>query len=101
MTTLAPRFDWKEYRFLFLGILLCLYFSYHLFHGPRSFFHLQDLQRQNELLSTQAAQMQQEEAALENKVSKLRPETLDPDFLDERARAMLGYMEDDEMMVVE
>jgi cell division protein FtsB len=41
------------------------------------------------------------EKSLEAKVVKLRPDTLDPDFLEERARIMLGYMKEDEIMVID
>lgn len=38
--------------------------------------------------------------ALERKVLKLRPESLDPDLLEERVRLVLGYTYPDEITVV-
>ena len=94
-------FDWKQNRLLLLGLMLCIYFAYHLFYGPRSLPHLNFLQNQNVKLEHQLSVLEDKEAILEDRVVKLRPETLDQDLLKERAREMLGYVGEGEIVVIE
>jgi cell division protein FtsB len=41
-----------------------------------------------------------ERAALEHRVRLLRPESVDPDLLDEQARARLGLSQPDEVVIL-
>ncbi|MEM6488431.1 MAG: septum formation initiator family protein [Pseudomonadota bacterium] len=43
--------------------------------------------------------LEAERAALANRVGRLSGEGIDPDLLDERARAVLGYARDDELLI--
>jgi len=101
MNAFYTSFDWKQNRLLLLGLMLCAYFTYHLFYGPRSLPHLYFLQTKNVNLEQQLSEIKEKESSLEDKVVKLRPETLDPDLLKERAREMLGYVGEDEIVVIE
>ncbi len=82
-------------------MILCLYFTYHLFYGPRSYPYLQAVKSENIKLSADLAVLQERERLMTDKVVKLRPETLDADLLKERARTMLGYVEENEIIVIE
>ena len=46
-----------------------------------------------------ASQMTAEREHWEHKVSLLRPEGIDPDMLEERARLLLNYLRDDEVVI--
>ena len=74
-----------------LGAAICAYFVYHAVQGDRGLIVWLQLSR--ELAESQAvlADLSAERAALEHRVSLLRPESLDPDMLEEQARIMLNF----------
>ena len=74
-----------------LGAAICAYFAYHAVQGDRGLIAWLQLSR--ELSESQAvlADLSAERAALEHRVSLLRPESLDPDMLEEQSRIMLNF----------
>lgn len=89
-------------RILYLASLmaLILYFAFFAFLGERGWFALQDLRLQEAVLEQQLETLQSRRQALEAQVQLLRPESLDPDMLDERIRFMLGYAAPDERILI-
>ena len=84
-----------------LGIALTGYFAYHLVEGERGF---KAWLRLNGEIRTAAANLETvraQRAALEVKVSNLRPEHVDPDLLDERIRATLNLVSPDDIVVMQ
>jgi cell division protein FtsB len=84
-----------------LGIALTGYFAYHLVEGERGF---KVWLRLNGEIRTAAANLETvraQRAALEVKVSNLRPEHVDPDLLDERIRATLNLVSPDDIVVMQ
>jgi cell division protein FtsB len=59
-------------------------------HGLRA---QQDLDQQLAEMRGELSQLKAERATWEHKVSLLRSDRIDPDMLDERARAMLDYVD--------
>ena len=82
-----------------VGLILALYFSYHIGFGERSYWRLRTLETSVEHLSVDYGQLNSERLALEGRVSRLRPGSLDPDMLEERARYVLGYVRADETVI--
>jgi len=82
-----------------LGFALVGYFAYHLCAGERGL--LAWLQLSQELRDAEAtySAVHAEERAMENRVSLLRSDHLDPDMLDERARAVLHLGGPNEVIV--
>ncbi|MBN8919161.1 MAG: septum formation initiator family protein [Rhizobiales bacterium] len=68
------------------------YFGMHAFTGNRGLKAKQDLAVQLGELSTELNGLKQERIGWQRRVALLRSESLDPDMLDERARAMLDYV---------
>ena len=101
MSAFFSELNFRDNKLLILGLIMCAYFTYHLFYGPRSFPYLQTVQHQNTFLNEELASLQAKQENLESRVIKLRPETLDTDLLKERARSMLGYTEEKEIIVIE
>lgn len=58
------------------------------------------LQQDVQAANTQEAQLASEVATMERNVKALRPGTIDPDMVDERARIMLGYTRPDEVVIL-
>jgi len=72
---------------------LCLagYIGWHMFEGPRSFANRDALDTRIAALETRRDEIAARRVAFERKVALLRPESIDPDLLDELSRATLGY----------
>lgn len=84
-----------------LGILLCSYFLYHSFQGNRSYLKLVSLESQIATVSSELDDVKAERVALERKVTMLRPGAINADFLEERARLILGYKAPEELIIIE
>jgi len=96
----SHRYILKNNLFVFIGVCLCLYFSFHAFQGDRGALALVSTNSQIETLSSQSDKLKAERQALEQKVSMMRPGSVDRDLLEERVRATLGYKYDDEYAVL-
>lgn len=79
-----------------VGIGLCFYFSYHLIAGQRSYVRYLTLQQSISALEKESQNLRAKREALEARVSMLRPESINKDLLEERARIVLGYRNKDE-----
>jgi cell division protein FtsB len=82
-----------------VGAGVLAYFAYHTMEGDRGVFSL--LRLQNDILDAelQLAKVSTDRQEMEHRVLLLRPDHLDPDMLEERARIMLNMGRDDELVV--
>lgn len=101
MDRILNDFSFKKYGLLLAGMFMCVYFAYHLTHGPRSIFYLQQLKQDVQLHEIAYEDHLAQGNELEERVVMLRPGSIDKDFLEERVRVMLGYMHNGEMMIPE
>lgn len=83
-----------------LAVCVSGYFGYHVFHGERGLTAWVDLQSQVAEEQSVLDGVKSERKALERRVALLKPESLDPDMLDERVRVMLDYGRPDEVVVL-
>lgn len=85
----------------FIGIGAVAYFAYHTVEGDRGV--LAWVRMKNEILEAelQLAKVATDRQSLEHRVLLLRPDHLDPDMLEERARVMLNMGREDEVVVFE
>ncbi|ABC22682.1 septum formation initiator [Rhodospirillum rubrum] len=87
----------------FLGSLLALlviaYFGYHGIQGDRGVLSLARLTKEIEEARHLLDLRRAEEAALQASVTRLSPESVDRDLLDERARIMLNRIRPDEVII--
>jgi cell division protein FtsB len=81
------------------AVSLVVYFSYHLVEGDRSLMAWRRLSGEIQLAQAQLSQSESERSALQQRVSLLRPNHLDRDLLDERARAALNLAARDERVI--
>ena len=73
---------------LFIG-----YFGVNAFTGNLGLRAQADLDQQLAGMQTELAHLKAERALWERRVALLRSDRIDPDMLDERARALLGYVD--------
>jgi cell division protein FtsB len=76
-----------------IAALLIGYFGINAYTGNRGLRAKQDLDQQIAHLSNELAGLRAERVNWERRVSLLQPEGIDPDMLDERARALLNYVD--------
>lgn len=84
-----------------IGAGAVFYFGYHTIQGDRglmAWWQLRHEIAESELLLVQSAEAR---LRLEHRVNLLRPDSLDPDLLEERARAMFNLGHDSEIVILE
>jgi cell division protein FtsB len=84
-----------------LGLALTGYFAYHLVEGDRGLLAWLRLTHEirAENANLQAVRAQRE--ALDQRVTNLKPDHLDPDLLDERVRATLNLVAPGETVIMQ
>lgn len=90
----------KGHLLTVVGVMLCLYFSYHTVFGHRSILALNNLNTQIEKTVAKGDIVISEREQLEGMVMAMRPDSMNPDLIEERARVILGYIRADEMQVL-
>jgi cell division protein FtsB len=92
----------RKFDLVITGVWAALlgYFAWHGFEGPRGFPYRDRLTADASRLGGELAAIRQQRETLELKVSQLRPQSVDPDLLDEMARAMLGMTRPGELVVL-
>ena len=79
---------------LFLGAALLIgYFWVNAYTGPNGLRARQDLDLRIAKLNAELSALKAERARWERRISLLKSDSLDPDMLDERARALLDYVD--------
>jgi cell division protein FtsB len=67
------------------------YFGVNAYSGNRGLRAKQEIEEQITRLNDELASLKAERATWERRVLLLRPRSIDPDMLDERARTLLNY----------
>ncbi len=91
-------------RAAFVPLVCCAlaaYFTYHLVAGGHGLKERAQLEMRITTLEGELGGLQAVRAKLERDVSLLRAEHLDPDMLDERARAILNFAHPRDLVIVE
>ena len=83
-----------------LGIFAVGYFAFHAFRGERGVIALRQLSHQVETAQILYSKMKSQRMELEHRVSLLHPDSLDPDMLNERARIMLNYGFQNDIVII-
>jgi cell division protein FtsB len=80
-----------------IAALVIGYFGVNAYSGNHGLRARQDLDQQIAQLTDELASLKAERANWERRVVLLRPESIDPDMLDERARVLLNYADPREL----
>ena len=86
---------------LYVGAALLIgYFGVNAYTGARGLKANQDLAQQMSALTAELAALKLERQRWEHRVSLLRADAIDPDLLDERARAVLDYADPHDLVLM-
>jgi cell division protein FtsB len=80
--------------------LLIGYFGVNAYSGNHGLKAKQDIDRQTATLSAELGILQAERKQWERRVALLRSDNIDPDMLDERARALLDYVDPADLIMM-
>jgi cell division protein FtsB len=75
------------------------YFAYHAVEGDYGLLALAKLKDREASLETQLAKVKADRARMESRVALLRPESLDRDMVDERAREALNMVDAKDVVI--
>jgi cell division protein FtsB len=75
------------------------YFGYHLVNGERGLLSMARLEREVQIANQNLAEAETTKKIWERRVSELRNQSLDPDMLDERARALLNFARPNDIII--
>jgi cell division protein FtsB len=82
-----------------VGACLVLYVAYYTIDGHRGLKAMTRVQGDVSVAEARLDALQTQRATLESQVTKLRPESIDPDLLDERARAVLNFSKPTDLVI--
>lgn len=83
-----------------MGAAVAAYFVFHAVQGDRGLIAWWHLRQEIAKAQSEQQEVAAIRADLEQRVSLLRPDSLDPDMLEERARQMLGYGRKGEQVIL-
>lgn len=84
----------------FLGACAAAYFAYHTVQGDRGLMAWWQLRHDIVEAEETLRRVQGQRIIMEHRAALLRPDGLDPDILEERARLMLGVGHQDERLIL-
>jgi cell division protein FtsB len=84
-----------------LGLSVMVYFVYHTVEGDRGLLAWWQLNRDIRTAEATLTDLEHRRDTLDQHSRLLRPDHLDPDMLDERARAMANQGHGDEVVILE
>lgn len=83
-----------------MAALLIGYFGVNAYSGNRGLKAKEDIDQQRVALSKDLHRLQLERAQWERRIALLKSDNLDPDLLDQQARALLDYVDADDMTMM-
>ncbi len=95
------RIQIKQVIITCFSFILFAYFTYHLVRGDMGYFAMRGVEDRLQKAHEEHAELREDRIALENRVKRLRPDSLDLDMLDERSRSVLAFGHKDEVIIVD
>lgn len=77
------------------GLIVTTYFGWHAYHGAHGLLERAGLEREELRLGAELKGLQAQRAEIEQHISLLKPDSLDPDYLEERALTLLHFAHPD------
>ncbi len=96
----GPRRFLAPLAFYSVATACVAYFVYHAHNGPRGYETKQELKVQIAEMSADLAKLRSERAEWDARVALMRRDEVDRDLLDERARAALGRVHRNDVVII-
>ncbi len=92
----------KIYRFCFLlfSFFLFIYVFYFLINGERGLLSYYKIINKHKLMNEELIYLMNENKKLSDKISRLSPNTLDLEYLDEQLRLKTGRISENELIII-
>ncbi|MDP9196689.1 MAG: septum formation initiator family protein [Pseudomonadota bacterium] len=84
-----------------LGVCLVVYFTYHAIQGPRGLIVYSRLRNEAGQAEELLASLHARRTDLEQQTRHLRPSSLSPDMLEERARVLLNWSHPHDLIILD
>jgi cell division protein FtsB len=84
-----------------IAISLLGYFIYHIIQGERGLLSWRQINQKIDQAQSRLAEITLEQEILERRVTLMRPDSLDPDMLEEQAREKLNFARKDEIVILD
>jgi cell division protein FtsB len=84
-----------------IAISLLGYFIYHIIQGERGLLSWRQINQKIDQAQSRLAETTLEQEILERRVTLMRPDSLDPDMLEEQAREKLNFARKDEIVILD
>jgi cell division protein FtsB len=81
-------------------LLILGYFAFHAVEGDYGLFALKKLQDREVALLAERGKLDAEKKRMEKRVALMRPESLDPDMIDEKARESLNMANENDRVIL-
>ena len=98
--SLALKNKFYLFFLLLISLFLFLYIFYFLINGPRGIFSYYKIINQNKILKDNLNGLDIENTVLLNNINRLKINTVDLDFLDEKIREKTGYLDNNELLIL-
>ena len=83
-----------------ITFFIFLYLVYFLVYGQRGLLQYFYLSKQNQEYNETLTKLTSENQYIGNRIKKLKPNTVDLDFLDEQVRKKLGLIDKNEIVII-
>jgi cell division protein FtsB len=97
--TMISKRTWQTIASV-VGACLVGYFVYHTIQGDHGWLAMLRLQSEVHKSQEILSHLQQEQNELAHRVQLMRPDSLDPDLLDEKSREDLGFSKPNEIVIL-
>lgn len=92
---------WKSFIGVFFPFALILYFIYHAIQGNHGILAWFEVEKKLRIAQEELTRLKKIHYDMDHRVRMLRPETLDPDLLDERVRSVLNLAKKEDFVVID
>ena len=94
----------KNKLYLFFSLLISffifLYLFYFLLNGERGIVSYYKIRNQNIENQLTLSELQKNNSLLTDRIKRLQTNTIDLDFLDEQIRSKIGYVSENEVLII-
>ena len=94
-----PAIGLRHFVLPVITIAVLSYFGFHAFHGEYGLIAEARLKTRDDNLKAILEELQDQREVMEKRVALMRPESLDPDMIDEQARMILNVAHPNEILI--